>query len=136
MELLPAEEKACYRCSRLRIAEIEPFRIGLGAALLRGGRVEVTWERIEVPLSPNVPDEIRQALLQGDTPLIYQSREAHEVVVDGHTYHIGMGLSIDFVAKLESIPADWAAAGTIPDGVDLVFVPGSTNSKAYAKLVQ
>jgi hypothetical protein len=108
--------------------------IGLGAALLRGGRVEVTWERIAVPLSPSVPDEIRRALLRGDAPLTYQSREAHAVVVDGRSYRIGKGLMIEYVARLESIPTDWTAAGTIPDGADLVFVPGSTNI-AYATLV-
>ena len=31
------------------------------AALLRVGRVEVMWERIEVPLGPNVPGEIKRA---------------------------------------------------------------------------
>jgi hypothetical protein len=86
---------------------------------------------------PQPPDGNSQGLhqTQGGSPLIYQSREAHEVVVDGHTYRIGKGLSIEYLARLESIPADWAAAGTIPDGADLVFVPGS-NNKAYAKLVQ
>jgi hypothetical protein len=108
--------------------------IGLGAALLRGGRVEVTWERIAAPLSPSVPDEIRRALLRGDAPLTYQSREAHAVVVDGRSYRIGKGLMIEYVARLESIPTDWTAAGTIPDGADLVFVPGSTNI-AHATLV-
>src|ERR1035437_4310766 len=32
MELLPAEENACYRCSRLRIAEVEPFTAEHGLA--------------------------------------------------------------------------------------------------------
>ena len=109
--------------------------IGFGAALLRGGRVEVTWERIAAPLSRNVPEEIRRALVRGDTTLTYQSREAHGILVDGQTYRIGKGLLIEYLARLESIPADWAAAGTIPDGADLVFVPGATN-KASATLVQ
>jgi hypothetical protein len=109
--------------------------IGLGAALLRGGPVEVTWERLEYSLDPGVSADVRRAFLEGDAPLTYRSHEAFQVVVGGNAYPIGKGLLIEYVASLESIPDDWSEAGTIPDAAQLTFVPGSTD-RAHATLIQ
>src|SRR5664280_1306618 len=46
MELLPAEENACYRCSRLRIGEVEPFRPRLILTPIRAPNANAYAERV------------------------------------------------------------------------------------------
>src|SRR5664279_2330874 len=73
MELLPAEEKACYRCSRLRIAEVEPFKQG---TLARTQRAGLTPSQEQVDRT-----RLCQAAVRGNDAIMAHLRATNDVKV-------------------------------------------------------
>ena len=102
--------------------------IALGAMLLRGERVEVSWAGVEVELSPATPADYRQQMLAGEFPFWLETHEPVEVKAAGVSYVLGRGYRLHCLsAVLDLVPDEWARTGIIPDGAHLKFRPGSSN---------
>lgn len=99
------------------------------ARLLRGEALEVTWDRIAINLNPKAPQESRARMLAGNFDLAYQSREPYTATIAGATYRLGKAVRTEIPsARLESVSAEWATAGTIPDNAPIVYVPDRTDA--------
>ena len=105
--------------------------IGIGAALLRGERIEAMWEPIAFTLNSDAPRLAREALLGDDVPFCLESREPHQVHVGGISYPVGKSVRMELLGRIQDTPRTWTEA---PIGTRLVMVPGSTN-KAFITLV-
>jgi hypothetical protein len=109
--------------------------LATGAALLRGARLEMPWERMTVVAGPDTPPAIRRAALVGDFDCVLTTMAPHLVTIEGVIYPVGRGQRMEIVAaRLAAPDPAWIAQGVIPDGADVTLVPGSTN-QAFISLI-
>jgi hypothetical protein len=109
--------------------------IKIAADFIRGLRVNLTWNSVEMRLRDDVPKETRRSMLKAGFPFTLKTPVPHVAVIGGTSYPIGKGMHAEILsAKLAPGSEDWRAAGIVPAGAELVLVPASSN-KAIAQLI-
>jgi hypothetical protein len=109
--------------------------LATGAALLRGVRLEMPWERMTVVVGKDALSALRRAALDGDFDCVLTTTTPHRVTIEGVLYPVGRGQRMEIVAaRLEACDPAWTAQGVIPDGAEVTLVPGSTN-RAFISLI-
>jgi hypothetical protein len=109
--------------------------IKIAADLIRGLRVNLTWESVKMRLRDDLSEDIRRSILEPGFPFTLKTPEPHAAVICGTSYPIGIGMQAEILsAKLALSSAIWQTAGIVPAGAEVVLVPANSN-KASAQLI-